>query len=98
MTEIEKGQLTTNLTTYGTPVAIGVLIYIFENPVILESYFGPVLAGITLAAIGAFLTANYKYKRPNNDSYQQGYVDGFNSITSDDVKLGTEDIPTIDDK
>jgi hypothetical protein len=40
---------------------------------------------------------NGLFKRPDNNSYKQGYVDGFNSVTSDDVKLGVEDIPNIDE-
>lgn len=68
--QINKGKLSTQIVTYGIPILIAMLVYIIQNPEIVNNYFGPVLGGLILAVIST-LVFNYQNPRPNPPEPQE---------------------------
>lgn len=58
---MDKGKISTQIVTYGIPILMAMLLYVTQNPEIVNNSVGPVAGGLILAAIAAIV---FNYQNP----------------------------------
>lgn len=61
--QIDKGNLSTQIITYGMIIVTAIFIYLTQNPSILNDALGPVLGGLVLFVLSSVIF-NLRNPRP----------------------------------